>query len=126
MTMPTFTFADCPKHYLRGTEFTTLATPSHGNADVRVWRVEIQPDTPAVPHSLTRTEVFVIQQGEAQVRIGEEDSVVREGDVIVVPAETPFALHARGGESLRAIVCFPLDGQAVLPDGEPFTPPWGK
>ena len=124
--MAVFTFENCPKHHLEGTEFTTLATPSHGDADVRVWHVEIQPGTPTVPHSLTSTEVFVIQQGEARVRIADNDYVARRGDVVVVPAETPFALHAVGDVPFQAIVCFPLEGQAVLSGKEPFTPPWGK
>lgn len=124
--MPTFILNDCPTHQMEGTEFTTLATPSHGNADVRVWQVEIQPNTPAVPHSLTRTEVFVIQQGAARVTIDGEESEVGRGDVIVVPAGKPFRLESTGTEALRAIVCFPLEGQAVLPDGVPFTPPWAR
>lgn len=123
--MPTFTPGQFPKHHLEGTEFTTLATPSHGNADVRVWQVEIQPGTPAVPHSLTRTEVFVVQDGQAAVTLAGKETAVQAGDVLVVPAETPFQIFAHGPTPFRAIVCFPIDGQAVLPGKEPFTPPWG-
>lgn len=123
--MPTYTLETCPKHHLEGTEFTTLATPSHGGAHVRVWQVEIQPGTPAVPHSVTRTEVFIVQAGEASVRIHGEDSIARTGSVIVVPAGTPFQIQSQGDEPFRAIVCFPVDGQAVLPGKDPFTPPWG-
>jgi mannose-6-phosphate isomerase-like protein (cupin superfamily) len=123
--MPTFTPGQCPKHSIDGTEFTTLATPSHGNADVRVWQVEIQPGTPAVPHSLTRSEVFVVQSGQATVNIAGDETVVRVNDVLVVPAETLFHLRAEGDTPFRALVCFPIDGQAALPGKQPFTPPWG-
>jgi quercetin dioxygenase-like cupin family protein len=123
--MPTFTPGQCPRHHLAGTEFTTLATPAHGNADVRVWQVEIQPGTPPVPHSVTRTEVFVVQGGEATVTIAGDKAIVHADDVLVVPADTPFQIRAQGDAPFRALVCFPLDGQAVLPGKDPFTPPWG-
>ncbi len=123
--MPTFTNDQCPRHGIEGTHFTTLATPTHGNADVRVWHVEIQPGTRAVPHAVTRSEVFVVQDGEALVTIDGTATVVRANDVLIVPAETPFTLQVQGDTPFRAIVCFPLDGQAVLPGKEPFTPPWG-
>ena len=35
---------------------------------------------------------------------------------------SPSALAAT--EPLVAYCCFPTDGQAFLPGGEPFTPPW--
>ena len=123
--MPTFTMGQCPTHHLEGTAFTTLATPSHGDADVRVWQVEIQPGTPAVPHSVTRTEVFVVQDGEAIANIAGNETIVQAGNVLVVPADTPFHLRAQGETPFRAVVCFPIDGQAALPGKEPFTPPWG-
>ena len=123
--MPVLSSGTHQKHHLEGTAFTTLATPQHGGADMRVWEVEIQSGTPSVPHSLTKTEVFVVQQGEAVISIGGEEHVARSGDVIVVPADTAFALNAVGDEPFRAIVCFPLEGKAVLPGKEPFTPPWG-
>lgn len=124
-TMPVFTIGTCPTHHLEGTTFTTLATPTHGDADVRVWQVQIEPGTPSVPHVLTKTEIFVVQQGEAVVSLGDDEHEARAGDVIVVPAETPFALSAFGDDPFRALVCFPLEGKAVLPGKEPFTPPWG-
>ena len=51
---------------------------------------------------------------------------VREGDALVVPAGVEFAVAAAGPEPFRAVVCLPVGGQAVLPGGEPFTPPWAS
>lgn len=123
--MPRFALNDCPRHHLPGTEFTTLATPSHGGAEIRVWQVEIQPGTLAEPHSVTRSEVFVVHDGEATVTMDTGEEVVRAGEVIIVPAGERFQIQATGDTPFRATVCFPIDGQAVLPGKEPFTPPWG-
>ncbi len=73
-------------HDLGGTRFTSLATPSRGSAETSVWAVEIDPGTPATPHSLTREEVFVVLDGVAATRVGEVDGVAETGDAIVVPA----------------------------------------
>jgi hypothetical protein len=42
-----------PTHELGGARFTTLATPSRGSTDTRVWMVDIAPGTPGAPHRLT-------------------------------------------------------------------------
>jgi len=122
--MPVLPVQNDATHELPGTRFTSLATPSRGGADVSVWHVEIQPRTKPVPHRVTRTEVFVVLAGEADVRLGEESSRARAGDTIVVPAETLFALEVQGSTPFRAHVCMPIDGQAIVGDGTPFTPPW--
>ena len=46
------------------------------------------------------------------------------GDVIIVPADTPFELSNAGDTTLEAICCMPVGGQARIGDGEAFTPPW--
>jgi mannose-6-phosphate isomerase-like protein (cupin superfamily) len=67
----------------------------------------------------------VVQSGQATVNIAGDETVVRVNDVLVVPAETLFHLRAKGDTPFRALVCFPIDGQAALPGKQPFTPPWG-
>jgi mannose-6-phosphate isomerase-like protein (cupin superfamily) len=91
-----------------------------------VWIVEIDAGTPAAPHRLTREEVFVVLSGRAEVHIGVEVSYAAVGDAIVVPAGVTFALSAAGEESLRALCCLPVGGQAQLAEGDPFTPPWAQ
>jgi mannose-6-phosphate isomerase-like protein (cupin superfamily) len=115
-----------PTHELEGTRFTSLATPSRGSTDTAVWQVEIDPGTPATPHSLTREEVFVVLEGVAAVRIGDAEDTAQPGDAIVVPAEVPFALANAGDQPLRLLCCMPVGGQGRLEGGEPFTPPWAE
>jgi mannose-6-phosphate isomerase-like protein (cupin superfamily) len=113
-------------HELPGARFTSLATPSRGSTDVSIWHVEIAPGTMPVPHELTRTEVFVVLSGAAAVRIGEERSTAGTGDVIIVPADTPFELRNDSDMSFRALCCLPVGGQGRLAGGKEFTPPWAE
>jgi mannose-6-phosphate isomerase-like protein (cupin superfamily) len=115
-----------PTHDIGGARFTSLATPARGSVDTSVWTVEILPDTPATPHSLTREEVFVVLAGVASVRIDGRADAARAGDAIVVPAGVEFEIANAGGDVLRLVCCFPVGGQARFADGEPFTPPWAE
>jgi mannose-6-phosphate isomerase-like protein (cupin superfamily) len=113
-----------PTHELGGARFTSLATPSRGTSETCVWLVEIAEGTQATPHRLTREEVFVVLDGRAEVRLGDERSEAGPGDAIVVPAGVPFALQPAAGSGLRALCVLPAGGQAVLADGVAFAPPW--
>jgi quercetin dioxygenase-like cupin family protein len=115
-----------PTHDLGGTRFTSLATPSRGSTDTSVWIVEILPGTPAAPHSLTRQEVFVVLAGTASVRLAGQADEAAVGDAIVVPAGTEFELANASVGPLRLVCCLPAGGQAQLPDGSTFTPPWAE
>ena len=111
---------------LGGTRFTSLATPSSGSTETSVWQVEIEPDNPATPHSMTREEVFVVLAGTARVELDGVRGTARAGDAIVVPAGVLLSLSNGGRETLRMLCCLPVGGQAQMGDGEPFTPPWAE
>jgi mannose-6-phosphate isomerase-like protein (cupin superfamily) len=112
-----------PTHDLGATRFTSLATPSRGTTDTSVWVVEIDPGTPATPHSLTREEVFVVLSGRANVTIDGVPGVANASDAIVVPADVAFEITNLGETALRLLCCLPVGGQARTADGT-FTPPW--
>jgi mannose-6-phosphate isomerase-like protein (cupin superfamily) len=124
--VPIITAPAGPTHDLGGTRFTSLATPLRGATRTSVWQVEIDPGTPATPHSLTSEEVFVVLAGTAAVRLGDEHSRATTGDAIVVPAGVPFELTNEGDGPLRLLCCMPVGGQARLDDGTTFTPPWAQ
>lgn len=124
--MPVIPAPAAPTHVLHGARFTSLATPSRGSTDTSVWRVEIEPGTPATPHTLTREEVFVVLDGTAAVRIDGAAGVAGAGDAIVVPAGVPFELANGGASVLRLLCCLPVGGQASLDGQAPFTPPWAR
>jgi mannose-6-phosphate isomerase-like protein (cupin superfamily) len=113
-------------HDLGDARFTSLATPKTGATDTAVWIVDIAPDAPAAPHSLTREEVFVVLEGRAAVKIGDSTDEAAQGDAILVPAGVDFELSNAGPEPLRLVCCFPVGGQARLANGSSFTPPWAE
>lgn len=122
--MPVISIADAPEFAIPGTVFTGLAAPSRGAADTAVWMVSIAPGTSGAQHRLTREEIFVATAGRAVATLAGEPHEIAAGDALIVPADTDFALSNASAEPFRAIVAFPVGGQAVLPGGEPFTPPW--
>jgi mannose-6-phosphate isomerase-like protein (cupin superfamily) len=124
--MPVLRAPAAPTHDLGHARFTSLATPSRGSTDTSVWTVEILPDTPATPHSLTREEVFVVLEGTAAVRIAGVADQAKAGDSIVVPADVEFELANAGSGPLRLVCCLPVGGQGRLADGTTFTPPWAE
>jgi mannose-6-phosphate isomerase-like protein (cupin superfamily) len=124
--VPVITAPAEPTHDLGGARFTSLVTPLRGATRTSVWQVEIDPDTPPTPHSLTSEEVFVVLDGTASVRIGDEDGHASTGDAIVVPAGVRFELANGGDTPLRLLCCMPVGGQARLDDGTTFTPPWAE
>lgn len=125
--MPVIPAPAAPTHDLDTTHFTSLATPSTGSGEASVWRVEIEPGTPATPHSLTREEVFVVLEGTAGVRLGRgETEVASPGDAVVVPPDTRFEIAPLGDDTLRMLCWLPVGGQARTDDGSVFTPPWAQ
>ena len=125
--MPIVRAPERPTHELPNARFTSLATPSTaGASDTAVWIVELLPGTDAVPHTLTREEVFVVLDGRAAVLLGDEVGEARPGDAILVPAGVPFALAAAGDAAARLVCCLPGGGRAQLADGTVITPPWSE
>ena len=112
-----------PTHAIDHARFTALATPSRGSAETSVWRVELASGAPATPHRLTREEVWVLLDGQADVSLDGQTSRANTGDAIVVPPGTEFAITAVGVEPLHA-VCLPVGGQGQIGDGDPFAPDW--
>ena len=54
------------------------------------------------------------------------ESHAAAGDAIVVPADAEFELANAGAGPLQMLCCLPVGGQARLPDGSTFTPPWAE
>jgi quercetin dioxygenase-like cupin family protein len=115
-----------PTHTLGSTTFTTLAAPSKGSTEASVWRVEIAAGTPPSPHEVTREEIFVVLSGTASVTLDGTRADVDAGGAIVVPPDTTFSLTAAGSDPLVALCYFPVGGEARMPDGQSFTPPWAQ
>jgi quercetin dioxygenase-like cupin family protein len=115
-----------PTHELPGTRFTRLVAPSTGSTEVSVWRVEIDPGTQPTPHEVTREEVFLVLSGRAVLHLAGDTFEASTGDAMVIPPHTRFSLANAGEDPLTMVTYLPVGGQARLPEGEPFTPPWAQ
>jgi mannose-6-phosphate isomerase-like protein (cupin superfamily) len=54
-------------------------------------------------HQHPYEEVFVVHEGEATFRMGDEERVVRGGEVVVVPPDTPHAFTNTGNGPLKQV-----------------------
>jgi quercetin dioxygenase-like cupin family protein len=124
--MPIIHARATPTHELHTTRFWQLAAPSTGSTEASVWRVEVSPESEAVPHELTREEILVILEGTARATIDGAVEEVAAGGAIVVPPNTPFSLAAASGMPLVALAYLPVGGQAKLDGGELFSLPWAQ
>ena len=52
-------------------------------------------------------EVFVVQAGTATFTVGDDEVVVAEGHIAVVPAQTPHGFECAGNETLRVVSVHP-------------------
>ena len=122
--MPFIPPAQAPTFHMHGATFTGLASPSRGSCETAVWVVELCAGAAGASHRLTREEVFVALAGSAVAKVGDEVFHVTTGGALVVPPGVDFALSNPHGEPFRAVAVLPVGGQAVVPQGQPFTPPW--
>jgi mannose-6-phosphate isomerase-like protein (cupin superfamily) len=113
-----------PIFELPGLRVTGLASPSRGATTTCAWRLTIAPGTLGTPHTVTREEIFVALAGTATATIAGIDHLLGAGDALIVPAGVEFTLANPGALPFVAIAVIPVGGQAAMPDGEPFSPPW--
>jgi mannose-6-phosphate isomerase-like protein (cupin superfamily) len=124
--MPIVSADQAPTFNIPGVVFTGLASPSRGARETAVWRVVMQPGTPANVHRLSREEILVAVSGAARVSIGGIESDFTSGSAVIVPVDTDFALFNPGSEPFEAIAVLPVGGKAMLPGIDAFTPPWAE
>ncbi|MCA9589571.1 MAG: cupin domain-containing protein, partial [Myxococcales bacterium] len=91
--MPIISSQDAPTFDIPGVRFIGLAAPSRGATENAVWRVVMQPGTPANVHRLSREEVLVAVSGSARVSIAGVESELTAGSAVIVPPDTDFALY---------------------------------
>jgi len=116
--------SSAPAFAIPGLDVVGLAAPSRGASETCVWRITIEPGTPATPHAISREEIFVALSGEASIELDGRSQALTPGDALVVPAGETFALSNPGAEPFTALAVVPVGSQAVLPGGERFCPPW--
>jgi mannose-6-phosphate isomerase-like protein (cupin superfamily) len=115
---------DAPRFELPGVEFTGLAAPSRGSAEICTWRITVAPGLVSdQAHTLDRDEVFMITSGS--VRLTLDGPALRAGDAAVVPAGSPIQLVNAGEGEATAFVVIRAGFSATMADGTVVgTPPW--
>ena len=84
-----------------GTTFTVLAAPSRGSHENAVWRVTLDPGTPAKVHQLTREEILIATAGSATASLNGSEISFNAGDALVVPPSPTSASLIRTRRPLR-------------------------
>ena len=117
--------ADAPRFQLPGVEFTGLAAPSRGSADICTWRLSVAPgrDEPE-PHTLDQDEIFMVLSGT--VRVTPDGPELRPGDAMVVPAENPIALVNTGDTPAELYIAIRSGFVGTMADGTKIRPPWAQ
>jgi mannose-6-phosphate isomerase-like protein (cupin superfamily) len=117
--------AEAPRFALPGVEFTGLASPSRGSADICTWRITVQPtgDEPE-PHTLDRDEIFMVLSGT--VRTAPDGEELGPGDAVVVPAGEPIRLVNTGTEPAELYIAIRSGFTGTMADGTKVRPPWAQ
>jgi mannose-6-phosphate isomerase-like protein (cupin superfamily) len=124
--MPIIKSSDAPKFEVPGLTVTGFASPSRGARETSTWQLVIAPGSPGALHSCDREEIFVVLSGTARATLADQPLDLAAGDTLIVPAHTPFSLANPGSEPCTAIAMLPIGGQAAMPGGAPFVPPWAS
>jgi quercetin dioxygenase-like cupin family protein len=102
---------------------TTLASPSLGNAQTAVWRVEMRPGAAGPVHVIDVEQIWTVVSGGVSVVVGDDTMTAGTGDTVILPGDATRQVTA-GPQGLTAIVAAPADAHAVTPDGTRVVPPW--
>jgi mannose-6-phosphate isomerase-like protein (cupin superfamily) len=116
---------DAPRFELPGVEFTALAAPSRGSADVCTWKLTVAPSRePDQPHTLDRDEIFMVLSGSVRATPGGE--TLGAGDAVIVPAGDPIQLVNTGEAPAELYVAIRSGFTGTMADGTKVTPPWAQ
>jgi quercetin dioxygenase-like cupin family protein len=80
-----------------------LEGADHGGVGVSLIFTEAAPGQGPSLHRHDYVEVHVVQGGEAVFTAGDEERVVRAGEIVVVPPGTPHRFEASGDGQFREI-----------------------
>ncbi|WP_316524171.1 cupin domain-containing protein [Kitasatospora brasiliensis] len=103
-----------------------LAGPSQGSEQVSTWRVVMETGTDAPVHLIDRDQIWMPIAGTFEFVVGDETSLVKTGQAIVVPADVTRTFRAIDGQA-QALVAMAPGGTAALPGNDARLPlPWAE
>jgi mannose-6-phosphate isomerase-like protein (cupin superfamily) len=117
--------SEAPRFQLPGVEFTGLAAPSRGSAQLCTWRLAVDPGVRGdESHTIDRDEVFMVLSGSVQVTPDGEK--LGPGDAVVVPAGEPIRLSNLGETKAELHVAITAGFTGTMADGTQIQPPWAQ
>jgi mannose-6-phosphate isomerase-like protein (cupin superfamily) len=75
----------------------------HGGVGISIIFVEAEPGQGPALHRHEYDEVFIVEEGEATMTVGDEERVVKGGEIAIVPAGQPHRFVNSGTGRLRQI-----------------------
>ncbi|TDQ05464.1 cupin domain-containing protein [Labedaea rhizosphaerae] len=105
---------------------TTFAAPSLGSEELSAWKVVMAEGASGPEHVIDREQVWLPVSGSltVTVAVGEESTVVGEGQSLVLPAGVSRRISAPTGP-VEAVVCMRADA-TVTANGESRPLPWAQ
>ena len=116
---------DLPVYELAGgNRLCGLATRSLGSSEVALWNHVLDPDAEVPLHWHDHDQVIYVLSGSGRVVVGDDEAVVKRGDVVVAPAHIPHRVCAAAEEALDTLVAMPATVKSFRPDGSEMETPW--
>jgi quercetin dioxygenase-like cupin family protein len=93
---------------LVGDTYTITVTGEHTAGRFCVIDMHIPPGGGPPPHRHDFEETFIVLEGEMEATFRGQESIVRAGDTINIPANAPHQFHNTSGEAVRMLcICSP-------------------
>jgi quercetin dioxygenase-like cupin family protein len=115
---------------------TTLASPSQGDSQLAVWRVDMVPGAAGPQHVFDTDQVWAVVGGKARIDLAGDTVAVAAGDTVIMPADAQRKITAHPDAGFTAIVCAPArtriyrsgpdaaKPEAATLDGDKILPKW--
>lgn len=118
-------FAGAPRFDNGGFVARSLAVPSRGSTELAVWSLEAAPGAVSERHTVDREEVFVLQDGQLVVEVGEQVHELRPGDAAIAAPGVPLRLRNATSAAARLTVCTSRGMRGTV-NGKTIDPPWAR
>ncbi|MGW0802214.1 cupin domain-containing protein [Nonomuraea sp. NPDC002799] len=109
--------ADARKTETPNGVFTTLASPTQGEAGQAMWRVDAKPGMVGPVHAFDAELVWTWLDGAAVVELGGRRYEVAAGDTMVLPADVSRQMVADSVRGFVSIVVAPSGTEVYNPGG---------
>ena len=103
----------------------TLINSDSAAQDCQLWEQRIPTDGYIIAHSHPTEEIITLLTGQADVTIGEENSVVHAPATLFIPANTIHSMKNHGKEEISLLAFLPTDKPEVIYPTPPQPVDWG-